>query len=234
MARAAEESGFDSIWLGDHLLYRGDGRRSAGRGRRGRCSPRSRRSTERVELGPLVACAAFHPPGLIAKMAATIARGQRRPLRARARRRLERDRVPRLRAAVRPPRLALRGVVRDRPADARRRARDARRAGSGRRTTPSCCRCPTQRDAADDRLERPADARGRRCPHVDRWNTWYDGYGNTVDGLRRAEARSSPQQAEAVGRDPGGARPQHRGAGRARSGRGQATRTRTSESRAIR
>ena len=29
--------------------------------------------TERVELGPLVACAAFHPPGLIAKMAATVA-----------------------------------------------------------------------------------------------------------------------------------------------------------------
>ena len=25
MARAAEESGFDSIWVGDHLLYRGDG-----------------------------------------------------------------------------------------------------------------------------------------------------------------------------------------------------------------
>ena len=29
-------------------------------------------ATERVRLGPLVACAGFHPPGLIAKMAATI------------------------------------------------------------------------------------------------------------------------------------------------------------------
>jgi hypothetical protein len=28
--------------------------------------------TQRVRLGPLVACASFHPPGLIAKMAATI------------------------------------------------------------------------------------------------------------------------------------------------------------------
>ena len=27
--------------------------------------------TERVSLGPLVACASFHPPGLLAKMAAT-------------------------------------------------------------------------------------------------------------------------------------------------------------------
>ena len=34
MARAAEEVGFDSIWLGDHLLY--ERRRSGGRGRRGR------------------------------------------------------------------------------------------------------------------------------------------------------------------------------------------------------
>jgi alkanesulfonate monooxygenase SsuD/methylene tetrahydromethanopterin reductase-like flavin-dependent oxidoreductase (luciferase family) len=30
MARAAEASGFDSIWLGDHLLYRDDGRPERG------------------------------------------------------------------------------------------------------------------------------------------------------------------------------------------------------------
>ena len=36
MARAAEEVGFDSIWLGDHLLYRDEAGRSAGRGMRGR------------------------------------------------------------------------------------------------------------------------------------------------------------------------------------------------------
>ena len=30
MAQAAEEVGFDSIWLGDHLLYRGDGREERG------------------------------------------------------------------------------------------------------------------------------------------------------------------------------------------------------------
>ena len=43
MARAAEEVGFDSIWVGDHLLYRGDGRPSAGRGTPGRSSRRSPR-----------------------------------------------------------------------------------------------------------------------------------------------------------------------------------------------
>src|SRR3954469_18991468 len=52
MARAAEEVGFDSIWLGGHLLYRGDGRpppaarpaaRGGGRGTAGRCWPASPR-----------------------------------------------------------------------------------------------------------------------------------------------------------------------------------------------
>ena len=67
MARAAEEVGFDSLWVGDHLLYRDPVRGPwdawttlawlAG-------------ITERIELGPLVACTAFHPPGVLARMAA--------------------------------------------------------------------------------------------------------------------------------------------------------------------
>ena len=71
MARAAEESGFESIWLGDHLLYRDE------RGQRGPWDTWTMlaalvASTERVRLGPLVACAAFHPPGVLARMAATV------------------------------------------------------------------------------------------------------------------------------------------------------------------
>lgn len=67
MARAAEEAGFHSLWVGDHLLYRDPVRGPwdawttlawlAG-------------ITERIELGPLVACTAFHPPGVLARMAA--------------------------------------------------------------------------------------------------------------------------------------------------------------------
>ena len=30
IAKAAEDGGFDSVWLGDHLLYRGDGRAERG------------------------------------------------------------------------------------------------------------------------------------------------------------------------------------------------------------
>lgn len=72
MARAAEDCGFDSIWLGDHLLYRGDGRRERGPWEAWTRLAGLAAATERVRLGPLVACAGFHPPGLIAKMAATI------------------------------------------------------------------------------------------------------------------------------------------------------------------
>src|SRR5947208_4164239 len=73
MARAAEEVGFDSIWVGDHLLYRGDGRPERGPWEAWTLLAALAAATERVALGPLVACAAFHPPALLAKMAATIA-----------------------------------------------------------------------------------------------------------------------------------------------------------------
>ena len=42
-ARRRGRRGFDSIWVGDHLLYRGDGGRARRRGRRGRCCRRSPR-----------------------------------------------------------------------------------------------------------------------------------------------------------------------------------------------
>jgi alkanesulfonate monooxygenase SsuD/methylene tetrahydromethanopterin reductase-like flavin-dependent oxidoreductase (luciferase family) len=72
MARATEECGFDSIWVGDHMLYRGDGRPERGPWDAWTLLAALAASTERVRLGPLVASTAFHPPGLIARMAATI------------------------------------------------------------------------------------------------------------------------------------------------------------------
>ena len=72
MARAAEEVGFDSIWTGDHLLYRGDGRPERGPWDAWTQLAALAGATERVRLGPLVACAAFHPPGILARMAASI------------------------------------------------------------------------------------------------------------------------------------------------------------------
>ena len=66
MARAAEEAGFDSIWLGDHLLYRGDGRPERGPWEAWTLMAGLAAVTRRVTVGPLVASAAFHPPGIIA------------------------------------------------------------------------------------------------------------------------------------------------------------------------
>jgi alkanesulfonate monooxygenase SsuD/methylene tetrahydromethanopterin reductase-like flavin-dependent oxidoreductase (luciferase family) len=72
MARAAEDVGLDSIWLGDHLLY--DLPDGAVRGPwevwtalAGLASV-----TERVALGPLVASTSFHAPAMLAKLAATV------------------------------------------------------------------------------------------------------------------------------------------------------------------
>jgi alkanesulfonate monooxygenase SsuD/methylene tetrahydromethanopterin reductase-like flavin-dependent oxidoreductase (luciferase family) len=71
MARLAEQVGFDALWLGDHLLYELE------------VGPRGpwevwttlaalAASTERIELGPLVASTSFHAPAMLAKMAATV------------------------------------------------------------------------------------------------------------------------------------------------------------------
>ena len=62
IAQAAEEVGFDSIWVGDHLLYRDDGRPERGPWDAWTLLAGLAVATQRVALGPLVACAAFHPP----------------------------------------------------------------------------------------------------------------------------------------------------------------------------
>lgn len=72
MARTAEEIGLDSIWLGDHLLYRGDGKPPRGPWEAWSMLAALAAVTERVELGPLVAATGFHNPGMLAKKAATI------------------------------------------------------------------------------------------------------------------------------------------------------------------
>jgi alkanesulfonate monooxygenase SsuD/methylene tetrahydromethanopterin reductase-like flavin-dependent oxidoreductase (luciferase family) len=72
IAVTAEESGFDSIWVGDHLLFR-----DPTWGVRGPLEAWSMlaalgEATERVLIGPLVAATSFHNPAMIAKKAATV------------------------------------------------------------------------------------------------------------------------------------------------------------------
>jgi alkanesulfonate monooxygenase SsuD/methylene tetrahydromethanopterin reductase-like flavin-dependent oxidoreductase (luciferase family) len=71
MAQTAEAVGFDSVWLGDHLLY------DLAVGPRGPWEVWTSlaalaASTERVLLGPLVASAGFREPTMLAKQAATV------------------------------------------------------------------------------------------------------------------------------------------------------------------
>jgi alkanesulfonate monooxygenase SsuD/methylene tetrahydromethanopterin reductase-like flavin-dependent oxidoreductase (luciferase family) len=71
MAHTAEDVGFDSLWVGDHLLYRRPS---------GNVGPWEvwttlaalAAATKRVEIGPLVAATSFHAPPMLAKMAATV------------------------------------------------------------------------------------------------------------------------------------------------------------------
>jgi len=72
IARSADAGGYDSIWLGDHMLYRGEDGRASAPWDAWTTLAALAASTEHVRLGPLVASTAFHPPGVIARMAATI------------------------------------------------------------------------------------------------------------------------------------------------------------------
>lgn len=71
MARLAEDIGLDSVWIGDHYLYR-DAGRSRGPWEAWTLLAALAARTTRVELGPLVAATAFHQPAVLAKFAATV------------------------------------------------------------------------------------------------------------------------------------------------------------------
>jgi probable F420-dependent oxidoreductase len=72
LARAIEDLGYDSIWLGEHLLYRWPNRDARGPWEAWSTLAAIAATTSRVEFGPLVACTAFHNPAILAKQAATI------------------------------------------------------------------------------------------------------------------------------------------------------------------
>jgi alkanesulfonate monooxygenase SsuD/methylene tetrahydromethanopterin reductase-like flavin-dependent oxidoreductase (luciferase family) len=199
MARAAEEVGFDSIWLGDHLLFRGDGRSERGPWEAWTLLAAMAAVTERVCLGPLVACVGFHPPGLLAKMAATVdeVSGGRF--------------VFGLGAGWNKTEFRAFGIPDDQPV-----ARFAesftiiRELLAGERssvageffTTHDAVLLP----APSRRIPLMIGSNGPRMlaltlPHVDAWNTWYDWYGNSPDRFAALNERIT-DAAVAAGREP--------------------------------
>jgi probable F420-dependent oxidoreductase len=199
MARAAEDVGFDSIWLGDHLLYRDDGRPERGPWDAWTTLASLAASTERVRLGPLVACVAFHPAGILARMAAAIdeASGGRF--------------VFGIGAGWNETEFRAFGIPFDQRASRFEEAFEiVRRLLAGERVTfeghfsqvrnavllpEPARRVPLMIGSTGERVLRIA------LPHVQAWNTWYTGFGNTAEGLAPVNERIS-SLAEEVGRDP--------------------------------
>jgi alkanesulfonate monooxygenase SsuD/methylene tetrahydromethanopterin reductase-like flavin-dependent oxidoreductase (luciferase family) len=72
MARTAEAVGFDSLWVGDHLLYGLPDGVTRGPWEAWTSLAALAAVTERIELGPFVASTSFHQPAMLAKMAATV------------------------------------------------------------------------------------------------------------------------------------------------------------------
>jgi probable F420-dependent oxidoreductase len=199
MARTAEEVGFDSIWIGDHLLYRNDGRTERGPWEAWTLLAGLAAVTSRVNLGPLVACAGFHPPGLVAKMAATVDE-------------LSDGRfVLGIGAGWNREEFDAFGIPYDHRAARFEEAFGiVRRLLAGDRVTeegqfwgvrdavllpPPARRVPIMVGSSGPRVLRTA------LPWADSWNTWFDLFGNTPGGFERESAKVTAV-AEEVGRDP--------------------------------
>lgn len=72
MARAAEEIGFDSVWVSDHMGFGDPDGDWRGSWESWTLLTAIAASTERVALGTYVTCAPFRNPALLAKMAETL------------------------------------------------------------------------------------------------------------------------------------------------------------------
>ncbi len=72
IARRAEELGFDSVFIADHLIYHFEGQETYGIWEGMSLLAALAGATERIELGTGVLCTGFRNPALLAKMAETI------------------------------------------------------------------------------------------------------------------------------------------------------------------
>ncbi len=181
LARAAETAGFDSIWVGDHVLYRDDGRPERGPWEAWSLLAALAAVTTRVKLGPLVACTAFSPAALLAKRAAAVQEISNGRL------------ILGLGAGWNEAEFRSFGVPFDQRVSRFEASFDViRRLLAGERVTatgpfvhvedavllpPLGHRTPIMIGSTSPRMLSIA------LPHADVWNTWFDWYGNTAAGF---------------------------------------------------
>lgn len=199
LALAAESSGFDSVWVGDHYLYRDDGRPERGPWEAWTLLGAIAAVTERVRLGPLVACLAFHEPAVLAKVAATVDEisGGRLVVGVGAgwnRTEFDAFGIP---FDHRASRFAEAFAILRRLLAGERVTFD----GTWHRVRDAVLLPPPAR-----RPELMVGSTGPKVlaaalPHVDVWNTWYDWFGNTPEGFA-SKAAEIDEACERAGRDP--------------------------------
>ena len=187
MARTAEAVGFDSLWLGDHLLYELDVD-DRGPWEVWTSLAAIAASTSTIQIGPLVASTSFHAPAMLAKQATTVdAASQGRlilglgagwnqreydafgfPFDHRVGRFAEAFTI--IRTLLREGRIDFHGEYYD-VANCLLHPRSSQ-------TGP-----PLMVGSIGDRM---LDI---TLPHVDSWNMWWSQYGNTAEGFRREKER---------------------------------------------
>ncbi len=200
MALLAEAIGLDSIWVGDHYLYRDQ------LGVRGPWEAWTQLAaiaavTSRITLGPLVAATSFHQPGVLAKLAHTVdeiaggrlvvglGAGWNEP-EYRAFDFPFDERVARFEEAFTIIRTLL---------------REGRVDHAGRFHTLRDCALlpPPARPGGPPLMVGSIGPRMLRItmPHVDAWNAWYAYFGNTPEGYRAVRDLVDAACLD-VGRDP--------------------------------
>ena len=199
-AVAAEDVGFDSIWVGDHLLYRHEGEEARGPWEAWSLLAALAAVTTRVQLGPFVACTSFHSPAMLAKKAASVDEISGGRL------------ILGLGAGWNEPEYRAFGFPFDHRAsrfiEAFTIIRTLLREGAidfdgAHYQIRDCEILPRPRPGGPPLMIGSTGPRVLEAtlPHVDLWNTWHAWYGNTVDGMRKLAAEIDEACREA-GRDP--------------------------------
>jgi len=201
MALTAEEIGLDSVWVGDHLLYRYSETDHRGPWEAWSTLAALAAITQRVEIGPLVACLGFHNPAVLAKMVAAI------------------DEISGGRLIVgigsgwNEPDFTAFGLPYDHRVSRFEEQfailRDLLRDGhidfhGTYHSAPNCeLHPPSTRPGGPPFMVGSMGERmlGITLPHAASWNAWYSWFANTVDGYRPMRA-AVDEACRAAGRDP--------------------------------